>query len=93
MDTIEKLQLHRLSIPLTTPYKLAFGPVIAFDTIIARVLGADGREGFGEATILTGYTSETINRAWRIAGELAAVMVGGLGMIPVLGNGVSREPG
>ncbi len=76
MNMIERLHLHRLSLPLTTPYKLAFGPVVAFDTIIARVWDADGREGFGEATILTGYTPETIDSAWRIAGELAAAMLG-----------------
>ncbi len=76
MSKIERLQLHRLSLPLTTPYKLAFGPVTAFDTILVRASDADDHGGFGEATILTGYTPETIDSVWRIAGETAAAMLG-----------------
>lgn len=53
-----------LRLPLLTPYKLAFGPVEALDTVIVRVEGDDGAEGFGEATLLTGYTDETIGETW-----------------------------
>lgn len=76
MTRVTGLTLNLLKLPLRVPYKLAFGPVIAFDTIIVRAWDADGRESFGEATILTGYTPETIDSAWRIAGELAAAMIG-----------------
>jgi len=68
---LERIDVHRLRVPLTTPYKLAFGPVTHFDTIVVHVVDADGREGFGEATVLTGYTDETIDDAWRIACEFA----------------------
>jgi L-Ala-D/L-Glu epimerase len=64
-----------LRLPLVTPYKLAFGPVEALDTVIARVAFDDGREGFGEATLLTGYTDETIEGTWAKAGELVAASV------------------
>lgn len=57
-------QAWLLRLPLVTPYKLAFGPVEALDTVIVRVEGEDGREGFGEATLLTGYTDETIGETW-----------------------------
>ena len=63
--------MHRLRVPLTVPYRLAFGPVEYFDTIIAEVVDRDGRTGFGEATILTGYTDETIEDSWRAAKEFA----------------------
>ncbi len=76
-DRIRGIRLERLQIPLTVPYKLAFGPVTAFDTVIAEVIGDDGRSGFGEATILTGYTPETIDGCWQAAQQVAATMAGG----------------
>ncbi|HVN36364.1 MAG TPA: enolase C-terminal domain-like protein [Casimicrobiaceae bacterium] len=72
MRALDRVVVHRLRVPLTVPYKLAFGPVEHFDTIIAEAIDSDGRSGFGEATILTGYTEETIDDAWRVAQELAA---------------------
>jgi L-alanine-DL-glutamate epimerase-like enolase superfamily enzyme len=76
MSVIERITLHRLQVPLTTPYKLAFGPVRAFDTILAEAVDSDGREGLGEATLLTGYTEETIDGSWALVRELAPRMVG-----------------
>lgn len=64
------LELRRLRLPLTVPYHLSFGPVEAFDTVLVTARDATG-EGHGEATILTGYTDETIDGAWREAQELA----------------------
>jgi len=72
---IERILLHLLRIPLRVPYKLAFGPVTHFDTIVAEVHG-DGRHGLGEATLLTGYTDETIEGAWRFVRELTPALVG-----------------
>lgn len=76
MSVIERLTLYRLRVPLSTPYKLAFGPVNAFDTILAEAVDSDGRTGLGEATLLTGYTGETIEGSWALARELASRMVG-----------------
>ena len=67
-----KLTAWLLRLPLVTPYKLAFGPVEALDTVIVRVTGADGTEGYGEATLLTGYTNETIAGTWKKVGEIFA---------------------
>lgn len=75
-DRIAEIRLERLELPLTIPYKLAFGPVTAFDTVIAEVIDADGNSGFGEATILTGYTPETIDGCWRSMQRIAAEMTG-----------------
>ena len=71
---IEDVRLDRVRLPLKVPYKLALGAVTAFDTILARVIIA-GRAGYGEATILTGYTSETIEDAWPRAKALAQKLV------------------
>ncbi len=75
-NRIVKIRLERLSLPLTIPYKLAFGPVTAFDTVIAHITDDSGRSGFGEATILTGYTPETIEGCWARIQEIAASMIG-----------------
>jgi L-alanine-DL-glutamate epimerase-like enolase superfamily enzyme len=72
---IEEIQLQRLRLPLKEPYKLALAAVSHFDTILARVVTA-GREGYGEATILTGYTDETIGGAWARASALAPRLLG-----------------
>ena len=75
MTKLTGLRVRRLSLPLRVPYKLAFGPVTAFDTIIVDVAGDDGRVGMGEATILTGYTSETIDGCWQTVCQLADKVV------------------
>ena len=77
MPNIAEIRLRRLSLPLTIPYKLSFGPVTAFDTVLAHVTDTDGRTGVGEATILTGYTPETIEGCWSAVQKIAAEMVGG----------------
>lgn len=66
---IDRITVHRLSLPLATPYKLAFGPVEAFDTMLVEVTGEDGRTGWGEATPLAGYTEEVPDVAWRFLTE------------------------
>ena len=69
--TINRLVLHRLRVPLTTPYRLAFGPISAFDTLLVELRDARGRTGLGEATYLTGYSDETIDDGWTLAQRLA----------------------
>jgi L-Ala-D/L-Glu epimerase / N-acetyl-D-glutamate racemase len=76
MPTIDAVDVHRLRVPLTTPYRLAFGPVNHYDTIIAELRDIDGRHGFGEATLLTGYTEETIDGSWTLARELSGELAG-----------------
>jgi o-succinylbenzoate synthase len=72
MVWFERIELSRLCVPLATPYRLAFGPIDHFDTIVVEIVDSEGRVGFGEATVLTGYTDETIGDAWRVAREFAA---------------------
>jgi L-alanine-DL-glutamate epimerase-like enolase superfamily enzyme len=72
---IRELSLHRLALPLKVPYKLAFGPIDRFDTILATVR-CDAGEGVGEATVLFGYTDETIDGAWARARAFAPRLPG-----------------
>jgi len=64
VDRLERIELRRLEVPLRVPYKLAFGPVKHFDTMHVEVHDAAGAIGYGEATVLTGYTDETVEGAW-----------------------------
>jgi L-alanine-DL-glutamate epimerase-like enolase superfamily enzyme len=73
--SFDRIDVHRLRVPLVTPYRLAFGPVEHFDTIVVEITGSDGEVGLGEATVLTGYTDETIDGSWAIARELGASLV------------------
>jgi len=91
---IDTLTLYRFSLPLIQPYKLALGTVHALDTILCVATGGAGREGFGEATILTGYTPETIDESWQIAGALAGRVTGldGAEARPVIAAEHARAP-
>ena len=69
---LDRIDVHRLRIPLVTPYRLAFGSVDHFDTIVVETTDRNGRVGLGEATVLTGYTDETIDDSWCVARDFAA---------------------
>jgi L-alanine-DL-glutamate epimerase-like enolase superfamily enzyme len=58
------------------PYKLSFGRVEAFDMVLVEAVIDDGGQGWGEATVLTGYTEETIEQAWETATAKAADLIG-----------------
>ena len=74
MPRLARVRITRLRIPLKAPYRLAFGPVSHFDTIVAECETADGSTGLGEATVLTGYTEETIDGSWRTACEITGLI-------------------
>ncbi len=79
---LERIELDLLRVPLKSPYKLVFGNVDAFDTLLVTMTFADGRAGVGEATILTGYTEETLEQCWHaaraIGSEMPGVGIGGV---------------
>lgn len=63
------LATAKLRLPLTVPYRLAFGEQTHFDVLLVAVL-SDSGIGWGEATILPGYTDETIEEGWSLAKDL-----------------------
>ncbi len=71
-----QVRISRLQVPLKAPYRLSFRPVEHFDTIVVECEAQDGALGLGEATVLTGYTEETIEGSWRAAGDIAARLEG-----------------
>ncbi len=67
-----QLRIAHLQLPLTVAYRLAFGEQKRFDTILVGLRDAHGRTGWGEATILPGYTDETVEGAWTFASDVAS---------------------
>src|SRR5690606_38061515 len=98
MRRFTDLQASQLRLPLERPYRLAFGPVEALDTIVVRVVcaaagAAPTGEGYGEATLLTGYTEETIDEAWRTARRIVHDAQGhGFDVSATLDRLASRQP-
>jgi L-alanine-DL-glutamate epimerase-like enolase superfamily enzyme len=82
MQALDRITVYRLQVPLKVPYRVVFGAVEHFDAIIAEVIDRDGRTGFGEATVLTGCTDETIEDRWQAAKAFA-----GVSLQPVIGQG------
>lgn len=72
---ITSITLRLLRLPLKVPYKLAFGPIAHFDTLLVEVRATCG-SGSGEATVLPGYTSETVEGSWKRANALASSLLG-----------------
>ncbi|MDB5999464.1 MAG: L-Ala-D/L-Glu epimerase [Rhizobacter sp.] len=72
MPTLSRIDAWLLLLPLERPYKLSFGPVAALNTVFVRITRTDGQTGWGEATLLHGYTDETIAGTWAKVRELLA---------------------
>src|SRR3546814_20308551 len=68
---VRKLTIRRLELPLTVPYRLSLGDIRTFETILVEAGDGQGAAGFGEATLLTGHTAETIEERWTRACALA----------------------
>ncbi len=73
---LSRIGLNLLKLPLKEPYHLAFGDVTHFDTIIVRAWDKDGREGFGEATLLAAYGGGSAGDAWTFAVKKAEGLPG-----------------
>jgi L-Ala-D/L-Glu epimerase len=76
---VSDVTLRRVEMPLDRPYPLSFNQVdmAAFDAIVAEIRDSDGRAGWGEVTILPGYTHETVATGWdfcRTHGRIIAGM-------------------
>src|SRR3546814_12501391 len=56
---VRKLTIRRLELPLTVPYRLSLGDIRTFEPVLVEAGDGHGAAGFGQATLLTGYTDET----------------------------------
>lgn len=74
--TIEQVIVRQVGLALTVPYKVSLLTMREFDPFLVEVRDAEGRSGFGEALIVPGYTSETVEGSWRACCDLAEAIAG-----------------
>ena len=74
--TIQNVRVRRVGIPLNRPYWSMISTLHALDTLVAEVRLEDGGIGYGEAAIVNGYTSETLEEGWRFCRQQAAGLPG-----------------
>ena len=73
---IERVELHRLQVPLKRPYKIATAEMKAFDSTIVALQTEKG-EGLGEAMAgVQGYFWETPEEVWQFAREKGPKILG-----------------
>lgn len=75
---LHEVAIYRVQMPLDRPYPLSFNRVdmAAFDAIVAEVRDVDGQTGWGEVTILPGYTHETVESGWKFALDHSPQLIG-----------------
>jgi len=74
--TIDHVTVRHLAFPLIAPYRLSSGDLTLFDPIVIEIQDSNGHCGWGEALIIPGYTHESVEGAWQVAGTLAERIVG-----------------
>jgi len=60
MARIRSVAIHRAVLPLDRPYPVAMATFTELDAIVASVQSDEGGTGWGEVTIVPGYTHETV---------------------------------
>lgn len=68
--------VRQVRFELSTPYKVALLTMTQFDPFVVELRDQDGRAGFGEALIVPGYTTETVEGSWRVCRELCEAVLG-----------------
>jgi L-alanine-DL-glutamate epimerase-like enolase superfamily enzyme len=73
---IERVHVRQVNFPLVVPYKVSLATIKTFDPFVVEVHGSDGGSGFGEALIIPGYTTETVEGSWQLCQLVAERIVG-----------------
>jgi o-succinylbenzoate synthase len=62
-SSITGIKAYKTRLPLRRPYHLSLVTLETFDSVVVRIQ-ADGKEGFGEATDVPGYYTQSLSDAW-----------------------------
>lgn len=68
--------LYELKLPLIKPYKVSQKVFHEFSPIVVEIADGQGRQGWGEAVISTGYSKETVDGGWEFCKEAAYAFKG-----------------
>jgi len=75
--TIDTISLHRVSLPLKTPFRTSYGVMTHKDAVLINVITAEGVVGWGEASMQADpvYDAETIVTGEHILSEFLLPLV------------------
>ncbi|MEQ8355789.1 MAG: mandelate racemase/muconate lactonizing enzyme family protein [Kiloniellaceae bacterium] len=73
---LREVRLHRVDLPLVTPYRLSYRTFETFEPLLVELRDESGAIGWGEQHISPGSSAETRNGGWKFASELAEQIVG-----------------
>ena len=76
MSAISKITIRLCEFPLTVHYKLSYGTVRNFDTILIEMVNDNGETNIGEATFLPGYGDETSGDCFKASRKIAESILG-----------------
>ena len=76
-ETIRRVTLRRLRMPLHVPYKLSYRTFEEFEPFLVEIFTTDGRHGFGDGHISPGSSDETREGGWTFSREMAHALTGG----------------
>ena len=76
MALLESVEVRALSMPLTVPYWSMISTIHALETMVVEVRSSEGRVGYGEAAIYTGYTHETPEGGFAFCSEQGRKLLG-----------------
>ncbi len=72
MSAISTIKLYYCRFPLKIIYKLSFGNIRNFDTLLIETEDTNGIKGYGEATFLPGYGSEDPKESFHKSVEIGS---------------------
>ena len=75
-ETIRRITLHRLRMPLHVPYRLSYRTFEVFEPFLVEIFTTDGRYGFGDGHISPGSSDETREGGWAFSREMAHTLTG-----------------
>ena len=76
IETIRRVTLRRLRMPLHVPYKLSYRTFDEFEPFLVEIFTTDGRHDFGDGHISPGSSDETREGGWAFSREMAHALTG-----------------
>lgn len=76
MARITSVEIRRLDLPLTRPYRLSYRTFETFEPYLVSVTDSDGRTAFADAHISPGSSEETREGGWARLNDWAARSIG-----------------
>ena len=75
-ETIRKITLRRLRMPLHVPYELSYRTFEEFEPCLVEIATTEARHGFGDGHISPGSSDETRDGGWAFSREMADALLG-----------------